>query len=57
MICMNELYDNLQTTILKLVRLSDSRLGKLEQCLQMREFEEECAKVDNSVLLKQFLAL
>ncbi|XP_021379312.1 puratrophin-1-like isoform X3 [Mizuhopecten yessoensis] len=45
MMSMNELYDNLQTTIVKLVRLSDSRLCKLEQCLQLREFEEECTKV------------
>ncbi|XP_069113998.1 puratrophin-1-like isoform X2 [Argopecten irradians] len=45
MMSMNKLYDNLQTTIVKLVRLSDSRLCKLEQCLQLREFEEECAKV------------
>ncbi|XP_060080270.1 uncharacterized protein LOC132559667 [Ylistrum balloti] len=45
MMSMNKLYDNLQTTIVRLVRLSDSRLCKLEQCLQLREFEEECSKV------------
>ncbi|XP_033754594.1 puratrophin-1-like isoform X2 [Pecten maximus] len=45
MMSMNKLYDNLQTTIVRLVRLSDSRLCKLEQCLQLREFEEECTKV------------
>ena len=41
----NKLYDHLNNTMVKLVHLADSRLTKLEQCLQLREFEEECTKV------------
>lgn len=41
----NKLYDNLNSTMVKLVHIADNRLSKLEHCLQLREFEEECTKV------------
>lgn len=41
----NKLYDNLNSTMVKLVHIADSRLSKLEHCQQLREFEEECTKV------------
>ncbi|KAK3086025.1 hypothetical protein FSP39_012335 [Pinctada imbricata] len=41
----NKLYDHLNNTMVKLVHLADSRLTKLERCLQLREFEEECTKI------------
>ncbi|XP_055955846.1 pleckstrin homology domain-containing family G member 4B isoform X2 [Patella vulgata] len=39
------LFHQLQDTMMKLVHLADTRLNKIEQCLQLREFEEECSKV------------
>nr|XP_022340568.1 pleckstrin homology domain-containing family G member 4B-like isoform X5 [Crassostrea virginica] len=41
----NKLYDNLNSTMVKLVHIADNRLSKLEHCLQLREFEEECTKI------------
>uniref|UniRef100_K1R8V1 Puratrophin-1 n=1 Tax=Magallana gigas TaxID=29159 RepID=K1R8V1_MAGGI len=41
----NKLYDNLNSTMVKLVHIADSRLSKLEHCQQLREFEEECTKI------------
>ncbi|XP_062574245.1 pleckstrin homology domain-containing family G member 4B-like isoform X2 [Saccostrea cucullata] len=41
----NRLYDNLNSTMVKLVHIADNRLSKLEHCQQLREFEEECTKI------------
>lgn len=41
----DQLYCQLQTSMVKLVKLSDNRLRKLEKCLHLREFEEESGKV------------
>ncbi|KAL5021840.1 hypothetical protein ScPMuIL_000995 [Solemya velum] len=41
----DSLYHQLQDAILKLVRLGDVRLNKLEHLLQLQELEEECNKV------------
>ncbi|XP_046570770.1 puratrophin-1-like [Haliotis rubra] len=41
----NSLFRQLQDTMMKLVKMAETRLNKLEQCLQLREFEEECTKL------------
>ncbi|XP_071091889.1 puratrophin-1-like isoform X2 [Haliotis cracherodii] len=41
----NTLFRQLQDTMRKLVKMAETRLNKLEQCLQLREFEEECTKL------------
>ena len=43
------LFKHVQDTIGKLTRLSDNRLQRLEKCLQLKQFDEECSKVSNSV--------
>ena len=42
------LFKHVQDTFGKLTRLSDSRLQRLEKCLQLKHFDEECSKVGNS---------
>ncbi|XP_064611995.1 puratrophin-1-like isoform X2 [Liolophura sinensis] len=42
---MRQLHKHIQESMGKLARLADTRLHKLEQCLQLREFEEECGKI------------
>lgn len=44
---MRQLHKHIQESMGKLARLADTRLHKLEQCLQLREFEEECGKVSS----------
>ncbi|KAK3579166.1 hypothetical protein CHS0354_022701 [Potamilus streckersoni] len=39
------LYKHLQDSIMKLVRLSDDRLFRLQKCMQLKEFDEECSKI------------
>ena len=41
------LFKHVQDTIGKLTRLSDNRLQRLEKCLQLKQFDEECSKVGN----------
>ncbi|XP_052062910.1 uncharacterized protein LOC127702659 isoform X3 [Mytilus californianus] len=41
----DQLYIQLQNSMVKLVKLSENRLRKLEKCLHLREFEEESNKV------------
>ncbi|XP_035827449.1 uncharacterized protein LOC101857760 [Aplysia californica] len=41
----SNLHQYLQDTISRLARLADSRLTKLHNCLQLREYEDECHKV------------
>ncbi|XP_052816340.1 uncharacterized protein LOC128242930 isoform X3 [Mya arenaria] len=39
------LFRHVQDTLSRLLRLSDTRMARLETCLQLRDFEEECSKV------------
>ena len=41
----SHLYQDVQNTIARLVKLADVRLQKLEQCLQLRQFEEDSGQV------------
>ena len=45
------LFKHVQDTIGKLTRLSDNRLQRLEKCLQLKQFDEECSKVGNQPTL------
>lgn len=45
MIAVDQLYDQIQCSMVKLVKLAENRLRKLEKCLHLREFEEESDKV------------
>ena len=45
------LFKHVQDTIGKLTRLSDNRLQRLEKCLQLKQFDEECSKVGNLPIL------
>ncbi|KAK7504662.1 hypothetical protein BaRGS_00004148 [Batillaria attramentaria] len=47
----SSLYRQLQDTMSRLAHLADTRLNRLEQCLQLRGFEEECDKVGISHLV------
>ncbi|WAR11305.1 PKHG4-like protein [Mya arenaria] len=38
------LFRHVQDTLSRLLRLSDTRMARLETCLQLRDFEEECSK-------------
>ena len=42
-----------QDTMLELFKLADTRLKKLEQFLQLRQFEEEASKVCTSLNFKE----
>ena len=46
------LFKHVQDTFGKLTRLSDNRLQRLEKCLQLKQFDEECSKVCNSDIEK-----
>lgn len=50
------LYSELQRAIVKLVRLADKRLKKLEQCLQLRNLEEETTQV-RFLIIKVLISL
>lgn len=39
------LYRHVQDTLTRLMRLADSHMNKLEKCLQLKEFDEECNKL------------
>ncbi|KFM66094.1 hypothetical protein X975_14955, partial [Stegodyphus mimosarum] len=41
----SNLYDELRTAISKLARLADKRLSRLEECLQLKTFQEESSQV------------
>ncbi|XP_059140665.1 uncharacterized protein LOC131928602 isoform X2 [Physella acuta] len=41
----SDLHEHLQDSISRLARLADSRMNKLHNCLQLREYEDECHKV------------
>lgn len=41
----SSLYRQLQDTMTRLATLAETRLNRLEQCLQLRGFEEECDKI------------
>lgn len=45
MIAVDQLYDQIQCGMVKLVKLAETRLRRLEKCLHLREFEEESDKV------------
>ncbi|XP_055890827.1 uncharacterized protein LOC106076280 isoform X3 [Biomphalaria glabrata] len=40
-----DIHHHLQDSITRLARLADTRMNKLHNCLQLREYEEECHKV------------
>ena len=40
-----QLFTQVQETTFRLAKLADERLHRLEQCLQLRQFEEQCSKV------------
>jgi len=39
------LYRRVQDTLARLMHISDSRMDRLETCLHLRDFDEECQKV------------
>ncbi|XP_052232622.1 pleckstrin homology domain-containing family G member 4B-like isoform X3 [Dreissena polymorpha] len=39
------LYRHVHDTISRLMRLSDTRINRLEKCLQLKDFDEECSKI------------
>ncbi|XP_053401471.1 uncharacterized protein LOC123550592 isoform X2 [Mercenaria mercenaria] len=39
------LYHHVQDTISRLMRISDTRITRLEKCYQLKDFDEECNKV------------
>ncbi|CAL1530642.1 unnamed protein product, partial [Lymnaea stagnalis] len=41
----SDLHQHLQDSISRLARLADTRMNKLHNCLQLREYEDECHKV------------
>ncbi|KAH9515626.1 Pleckstrin y domain-containing G member 4B [Bulinus truncatus] len=47
-----DLHQHLQDCIARLARLEDSRMSKLHNCLQLREYEDECHKVN--IILGRF---
>ncbi|XP_041375633.1 puratrophin-1-like isoform X2 [Gigantopelta aegis] len=53
----NNLDCQLRETILKLVKLNDSQLSKLEQCQQLTEYKEECDKVVSWMTEDGYVAL
>ena len=48
------LFKHVQDTIGKLTRLSDNRLQRLEKCLQLKQFDEECSKVGYQPILTHY---
>ncbi|KAJ8302595.1 hypothetical protein KUTeg_018991 [Tegillarca granosa] len=46
MLYVTKLHDQVESTLVKLSRLADKRLAKLESILQLKEFKEECEKED-----------
>ena len=40
-----QLFTQVQETTFRLTKLADERLHRLEQCLQVRQFEEQSSKV------------
>lgn len=45
MLYVTKLHDQVESTLVKLSRLADKRLTKLESILQFKGFKEECEKV------------
>ncbi len=41
-----KLFSQVQDTVFKLAKLADERLHRLEQCLQLRQFEKQSSEVN-----------
>lgn len=46
-----KLFSQVQDTVFKLAKLADERLHRLEQCLQLRQFEKQSAEVTYTCIL------